>query len=165
MAPDQYRANLGPSEFFAREKFIFVYQDMRGRFMSEGEYDLLRPHKPNKKGPRIPTRARDTYDTVDWLVKNLPGNSGKVGTVRDFAAGILCDGGHDRRASGAGRGLAAGSGDGLLHGRRCLSQRRVHAGASFRVLHGIQMREGDPEPPPAQRSASITGRRMRTIFS
>src|SRR5271166_1983557 len=39
---DQYRANLGPSDLFAREKFIFVYQDIRGRFMSEGKYVLIR---------------------------------------------------------------------------------------------------------------------------
>ena len=49
---DQYRENLGPSEFFAREKFIFVYQDVRGRFMSEGEYSLLRPHNSDEEGPR-----------------------------------------------------------------------------------------------------------------
>ena len=75
---DQYRANLGPSEFFAREKFIFVYQDIRGRFMSEGKYSLLRPINP-KKGPRDTDESSDTYDTIDWLVKNVPGNTGKVG--------------------------------------------------------------------------------------
>src|SRR5271166_5586598 len=41
--PDKFRANLGPSELFLREKFIFVYQDIRGRFMSEGQYVLIRP--------------------------------------------------------------------------------------------------------------------------
>src|SRR6266404_2260371 len=48
---DQYRDSLGPSELFAREKFIFAYQDVRGRFMSEGEYAIIRPYKPVKKGP------------------------------------------------------------------------------------------------------------------
>src|SRR5579871_3784241 len=43
--PDQYRASLGPSEFFEKEKFIFVYQDVRGRYMSEGSFDNIRPHK------------------------------------------------------------------------------------------------------------------------
>ncbi len=75
---DKFRATLGPSELFGREKFIFVYQDVRGRFMSEGAYVLIRPHNPNK-GPKDVDEASDTYDTVDWLVKNVPGNTGKVG--------------------------------------------------------------------------------------
>jgi len=75
---DQYRDNLGPSDFFAREKFIFVYQDVRGRFMSEGKYVLIRPHNPNK-GAKDIDESSDTYDTIDWLAKNVPGNSGKVG--------------------------------------------------------------------------------------
>src|ERR1043166_4193490 len=49
---DQYRASLGPSPLFQREGFIFLYQDVRGRFMSEGEYVLIRPHKPVKSGPK-----------------------------------------------------------------------------------------------------------------
>src|ERR1019366_8285978 len=49
---DQYRANLGPSELFEREKFIFVYQDVRGRFMSEGSFVIIRPQKPVKNGPK-----------------------------------------------------------------------------------------------------------------
>ena len=76
---DQYRAALGPSELFAREKFIFVYQDIRGRFMSEGDYVVIRPHKPVKNGPKDTDESTDTYDTVEWLIHNLPGNTGKVG--------------------------------------------------------------------------------------
>ena len=75
---DQYRPTLGPSEFFEKEKFIFVYQDVRGRYMSEGSFDNIRPHKP-VKGPKDTDESTDTYDSIDWLVKNLPGNSGKVG--------------------------------------------------------------------------------------
>src|SRR5258705_4384649 len=76
---DQYRATLGPSELFQREGFIFVYQDIRGRFMSGGEYVLLRPHKPVKNGAGDTDESTDTYDTVEWLIKNLPGNTGRVG--------------------------------------------------------------------------------------
>src|SRR5258708_26733000 len=47
---DQYPVSLGPSEFFARDKFIFVYQDVRGRNMSEGDYVTIRPYNPHKKG-------------------------------------------------------------------------------------------------------------------
>jgi len=76
---DQYRAALGPSDLFAREKFIFVYQDIRGRYMSEGDYVVIRPHKPVKSGPKDTDESTDTYDTIEWLVHNLPGNTGKVG--------------------------------------------------------------------------------------
>ncbi|HXB75374.1 MAG TPA: CocE/NonD family hydrolase [Candidatus Acidoferrales bacterium] len=76
---DQYREGLGPSDFFAREKFIFVYQDVRGRYMSEGEFVNIRPHKPVKSGPQDTDESTDTYDTIDWLVKHVPGNAGKVG--------------------------------------------------------------------------------------
>ena len=76
---EQYRANLGPSELFAREKFIFVYQEIRGRYMSEGDYVVIRPHKPTLKGPKDTDETTDTYDTIDWLVKHVPGNTAKVG--------------------------------------------------------------------------------------
>jgi len=76
---DQYRASLGPSELFAREKFIFVYQDIRGRYMSEGDYVVIRPHKPVKSGPKDTDESTDTWDTIDWLVKHVPGNIAKVG--------------------------------------------------------------------------------------
>ena len=76
---EQYRAALGPSNLFAREKFIFAYQDIRGRFMSEGDYVVIRPHKPVKNGPKDTDESTDTYDTVEWLIHNVPGNTGKVG--------------------------------------------------------------------------------------
>lgn len=76
---DNYRANLGPSEIFAREKFIFVYQDVRGRYLSEGEYVNMRPHLDIKRGPQDIDESSDTYDTIDWLVKHIPNNNGRVG--------------------------------------------------------------------------------------
>lgn len=75
---DKYKILLGPNELFAREGYIFVYQDVRGRFMSEGEYEDVRPYIPNKTGKQI-DETTDTYDTVDWLVKNIPNNNGRVG--------------------------------------------------------------------------------------
>lgn len=75
---DQYRKDLGPSEAAAKEKFIFAYQDVRGRFMSEGEFVDMRPYVPVKKAKEI-DETTDTWDTIDWLVKNVPGNSGRVG--------------------------------------------------------------------------------------
>lgn len=77
--PDAYRSLVGPSEHFAREKFIFAYQDVRGKFMSEGTFEFMRPHKPVKKSNQDTDESSDTYDTIDWLVKNIPNNNGKVG--------------------------------------------------------------------------------------
>src|SRR5438128_2306966 len=75
---DKYKTLLGPDELFAKEGYIFVYQDVRGRWMSEGEFMDVRPYIPNKTGKQI-DETSDTYDTVDWLVKNLPNNNGRVG--------------------------------------------------------------------------------------
>ena len=75
---DNYRSSLGPDDLFAREGFIFVYEDVRGRYMSEGVYEDVRPYIPNKKANQI-DETTDTYDTVDWLIKNVPNNNGRVG--------------------------------------------------------------------------------------
>jgi putative CocE/NonD family hydrolase len=75
---DKFKTSLGPDELFAREGYIFVYQDVRGRWMSEGEYMDVRPYIPNKTGKQI-DETSDTYDTVDWLVKNIANNNGRVG--------------------------------------------------------------------------------------
>lgn len=76
---DQFPAALGPSASFAREKFIFVYQDVRGRYMSEGDFTIARPQKPVKKSAKDTDESTDAYDSIDWLIKNVPGNTGKVG--------------------------------------------------------------------------------------
>lgn len=75
---DKFRTSLGPDELFAREGYIFVYQDVRGRYMSEGEFEDVRPYIANKKGTQI-DETSDTYDTVDWLIKNVANNNGRVG--------------------------------------------------------------------------------------
>jgi len=76
---DNYKTSLGPSEKFAREGFFFVYQDVRGRYMSEGEFVDMRPHIANKRGPQDVDESSDTYDTIDWLIKNVPNHNGNVG--------------------------------------------------------------------------------------
>jgi len=77
--PEQYKPVLGPSLFLQKEKYIFVYQDVRGKFMSEGEYVDVRPHKPKKNGPKDIDESSDAYDTIAWLLKNVPNNNGRVG--------------------------------------------------------------------------------------
>ncbi|MER3427058.1 MAG: X-Pro dipeptidyl-peptidase [Pyrinomonas sp.] len=77
--PDAYKTSLGPSPLFMKEGYIFVYQDVRGRYMSEGEFVNMRPHKERKSGPTDIDESTDTYDTIDWLIKNVPNNNGRVG--------------------------------------------------------------------------------------
>jgi putative CocE/NonD family hydrolase len=76
---DQYRGDIGPSPQLVKEGYIFVYQDVRGRWMSEGDYVNMRPHKAKKDGPQDTDESTDTYDTIDWLVKHVANNNGKVG--------------------------------------------------------------------------------------
>lgn len=71
--------NLGPSETMVREKYIFVFQDVRGRYMSEGTWTNMTPHIPNKTSKDQVDESSDTWDTIDWLTQNLPHNNGKVG--------------------------------------------------------------------------------------
>jgi len=76
---ERYGHLLGPSAAYEKEGFIFVFQDVRGRNMSEGEFVNVRPHLAAKRGPKEIDESTDTYDTIDWLVKNVPGNNGRVG--------------------------------------------------------------------------------------
>ncbi len=76
---DKYKTSLGNFPAEMREGFIFVYQDVRGRWMSEGSFDDIRPHVANKKSKKDIDESSDTYDTIDWLVKNIKNNNGKAG--------------------------------------------------------------------------------------
>ena len=76
---DQYRKTLGPSDEFQRAGYIFVFQDVRGRNMSEGTFVEMRPHIDSKKSKVDVDDSSDMYDTVEWLLKNVPNNNGKVG--------------------------------------------------------------------------------------
>ncbi|WP_183563177.1 CocE/NonD family hydrolase [Mucilaginibacter sp. SP1R1] len=76
---DNYPARLGPSEIMMKEGYIFVYQDVRGRWKSEGTWTNMTPVIDNKKSKTDVDEGSDTYDTIDWLIKNVAGNNGKVG--------------------------------------------------------------------------------------
>ncbi|MGZ3778688.1 MAG: CocE/NonD family hydrolase, partial [Bacteroidia bacterium] len=62
----------------AEDGYIFVFEDIRGRYKSEGKYEMSRMSR-DKKDPKAIDEASDTYDTVDWLLKNVPDNNGKAG--------------------------------------------------------------------------------------
>ena len=75
---DRYREDLGPSSLFRKDGFIFAYQDVRGRFMSEGEWREMTPQVAGKRSPRDVDESTDAWDTIDWLVRNVRSN-GLVG--------------------------------------------------------------------------------------
>ncbi|WP_298515600.1 CocE/NonD family hydrolase [uncultured Kordia sp.] len=77
---DKFRKKIGPNLHLMKEGNIIVYQDVRGRWMSEGVYDNMRAYIPNKTDNTQVDESSDTFDTIDWLVKNVENNNGRVGT-------------------------------------------------------------------------------------
>ena len=74
----KFKTRIGPNKHLMEDKYIVVYQDVRGRWMSEGVYDNMRAYIANKKGKQV-DEASDTYDTIEWLINNVDNNNGKVG--------------------------------------------------------------------------------------
>jgi putative CocE/NonD family hydrolase len=75
----KYPLRLAPSETMMKAGYIVVYQDVRGRYKSEGSWTNMTPVIDNKKSKKDVDEGSDTYDTIDWLVKNAPFNNGRVG--------------------------------------------------------------------------------------
>lgn len=82
-----YSARIGPSAIMEDEGYIFVHQDVRGRFMSEGSYDNMRPNVDDEK---VVDESSDTYDTIDWLTTRVRNNNGKVGMWGISYPGFYC---------------------------------------------------------------------------
>ncbi len=76
--PDDYPARIGPSPEFDRDGFIFVFQDVRGKFRSEGEFVVMRPYLPRKTA-KVTDESTDNYDTIEWLLENVQNHNGRVG--------------------------------------------------------------------------------------
>ena len=76
---EKMKTKIGPNIHLMKEGNIVVYQDVRGRWMSEGVYDNMRAYIPNKTAKQA-DEVSDTYDTIDWLINNVKNNNGNVGT-------------------------------------------------------------------------------------
>ncbi|MHB8956113.1 MAG: CocE/NonD family hydrolase [Pirellulaceae bacterium] len=76
---DAFPGSLGPNRELQRAGYIFVYQDVRGCYMSEGVFKDMTPHIADKQGPQDVDESTDTYDTIDWLVANVQHHSSRVG--------------------------------------------------------------------------------------
>ncbi len=75
----QTLANPGPSRLFSEAGYLFVYQDVRGQFRSEGEWEVLMPSRQDPSDPAAVDESTDAYDTVEWLLENVEGHNGRVG--------------------------------------------------------------------------------------
>ncbi len=144
---DQYRSSLGPSDLFAREKFILVYQDVRGRYMSEGTFITIRPQKAVRNGPQDTDESTDTYDTIEWLIKHVPGNTGKVGMWGVSQPGFYATAGlidsHPALAAVSPQAPVTDyyMGDDVYHNGAFMLAHR------FSFYMGFRDREGEPAPP------------------
>ena len=76
---NQFKKQIGPNIHLMKEGNIIVYQDVRGRWLSEGHYENMRAYIPNKTSNEQVDESTDTYDTIDWLVNNVENNNGNVG--------------------------------------------------------------------------------------
>lgn len=76
--PEKSKSSLGSFPAMTKAGYIFVYQDVRGKWLSEGVFENVRPTKTAANGLKI-DESSDTYDTIDWLLKHVDNNNGKVG--------------------------------------------------------------------------------------
>ncbi|HBY61531.1 MAG TPA: X-Pro dipeptidyl-peptidase [Solibacterales bacterium] len=148
---DRYPTRLGPSEPFAREGFIFVTQDVRGRYQSEGEWVEMRPHLAAKRSPKDVDESSDTYDTVEWLLKNVPRNNGRAGiwgiSYPGFYAAAALPGAHPALKAASPQAPIADlyRGDDAYHNGAFLL---AH---NFGFYTAFVERKGGPAPPSAAR--------------
>ncbi len=148
---DQYPDRLGPSDKAMKAPFIFVYQDVRGRYMSEGTWEEVRPHNPAKRAKADVDESTDTYDTIEWLLRHVPCNNGRVGTWGVSYSGFYASAG----MIDAHPALVAASpqapvtdvylGDDSFHNGAFM------LAANFGFYAFFRPREGGPAPPSPQR--------------
>ena len=77
--PGSFNFHMQLYSRYTEDEYIMVFQDVRGKYMSEGEFEDIRPVIPEKRSNKDIDESTDTWDTVDWLIKNIPNNNGNVG--------------------------------------------------------------------------------------
>lgn len=144
---DNYRPVVGPSELFTKEAMIFAYQDVRGRYMSQGTFVDVRPHKTRLQNATDFDDSTDAYDTIDWLVKHVPNNNGRVGIwgisyPGFFAAHSLMNAHPALKAVSPQAPMGdVGNGDDAYHNGA------FHLAANFGFYTSFKPRRGDPARP------------------
>ncbi|WP_353720419.1 CocE/NonD family hydrolase [Dyadobacter sp. 676] len=143
---DSYKTALGPGMLFASEGYIIVYQDVKGEFMSEGYFEAYRPSIPVKKSKTDIDESSDDYNTIEWLIKNIEGNNGKVGTWGISAPGYYATMTAVEAHPCIENRFTAGTGYRLVHGRRPAPQRRILPDGYIRIPFRRTARRGRSLP-------------------
>src|SRR5712692_1219977 len=137
---DNYKSSLGPTDLFTKEGFIFVYQDVRGRYMSEGVFEDIPPQD------QAMTDSTDTFHTIEWLLRNMPNHNGNVGfygvSYPGFFAACSLIGSHPALKAVSPQAASAdqGNGDDAYH-HGCL-----HLAQEFGFYATFKPRDGGPDP-------------------
>ncbi len=77
--PGEFSRGIGRYDRYLRDNYILAFQDVRGTYMSEGEFVNMRPHNPARQSPNDFDESTDAHDTIEWLINNVPSNNGNVG--------------------------------------------------------------------------------------
>ncbi len=94
--------------FLAKDGYVFVFQDIRGKFHSEGEFEMQRPPRRDRNDPKAIDEGTDAYDSIEWLIHNVPNTVPRVGMTGVSYPGMADGDGDARAASGAQGGVTAG---------------------------------------------------------
>ena len=149
----------------AHEGYIVVYQDVRGRWMSEGEFvEHAAAPVAARPAPHDIDESTDTFDTIDWLIKHVPNHNGRVGMWGISYPGFYTAAGMIDAHPALEGGIAPGARHRLVHRRRLAPQRRLSAAARLQLPRVVR-----PSAPGADQetiaSASITARPTATRSS
>ena len=144
--PAAYPRSLARSPKFADTGFIFVYQDVRGRFMSEGDFVHMTPWK-GMAGAVATDESTDAYDTIDWVLSHVATQQRSRRHVGRIVPGLLHGRRAGQRAPRAQGGVAAGAPGRLVHGRRRAPSRHILAHERVRILRDARPRAAGPDEP------------------
>ena len=159
---DQYPKNLGPSDEFEKAGYIFVYQDVRGRWMSEGDVcgDAAAHRRQEVAAGRGRCFGHLRHDRVS--AEECAEQQRQGGHLGHFVSGVLHFGVDHRFAPGAGGGQPAGADDRSVSGRRRLSRRGIHAVGELWILCAVLPSAERARRRPSRRCRSISARRTAT---
>ena len=161
---DQYKTDLGPSPLFGKAATSSSTRTCAAAGCRRASSSTCGRTTPPRQGRKDIDESTDTYDTIDWLLKNVPNHNGKVGHVGHLLSRLLHGRRHDRRPSRAQGGLAAGAGHRLVHRRRLAPQRRVLPAARLQLHAALRpsAARSRPRKPPV-RLRPRHARRLRLL--
>jgi uncharacterized protein len=142
-----YPPALGPDRYMLRDGYVFAFQEVRGRYLSEGDFENVRPLLPDSvkaRNPRATDEATDAYDTIEWLLHHVQDNNGRVGLLGvsygGYYAGLASVSGHPAIAAASLQGPVADFYFEDFHHNGALTLASFHAYPVFGVPRGAPSR-------------------------